>query len=121
MLLQLIPSKAGSSIELQRELFWEQATKLSETIKDAELLELDNTEILYRLFHEDDVRLFKAKPVIFKCTCSLERMQNAIKMLGEADTDQLLKTNKTIDVKCEYCSSQYSFDKNDVEALMQEK
>ncbi len=117
MLLQLIPSNEGSSTDLQRELFWEQATKLSETITDPELLDLDNSEILHRLFHEDDVRLFKQKNISHKCTCSVERMQNALRMLGEEEAYTMLTTNHTIDIKCEYCSSAYSFDKNDVKDL----
>lgn len=117
MMMQLIPDRSGSSSAGERELFWEHASKLGETIQQDELLTLDNTEILHRLFHQEDVRLFEASPVSFHCSCDLARMQNAIITLGEADALALLKTNHQIEIQCEYCSAHYAFNQSEVQAL----
>lgn len=115
MLLQLMPesSKASSN----REEFWEHAVKIGETITPEELLELDNQDILYRLYHGEDIRLFDAEPVVFECNCSQQKMQEAVKTLGHQDALDLLKQKQQIVVTCEYCNEEYTFDKVDIEAL----
>ena len=117
MMLQLIPDHQGSSSPEQREKFWEHSTQLGETISSAELLQLENSLILHRLYHQEDVRIFEMQPVSFRCTCTLERMQSAVRTLGESEVRDILKTNREVEVKCEYCSSQYSFDRDEVNKL----
>ena len=116
MLLQLLPSQT-QTIE-ERENFWRHAVQLGDTIKDDELLSLDNETILHRLYHEEDIRLYEAEHVQFKCQCSQERMNNVIKMLGKNETDDIFKTRQVIDITCEYCNTVYSFDRIDVAAIL---
>ena len=94
--------------------YWEHVSTLAATISDQELLNLDNTEILHRLFHEEDIRLFDESPAVFKCRCTKEKMEKAILTCGEAEIETLLIINPVIDVTCEFCNQQYSFDKVDV-------
>lgn len=117
MMLQIIPQSSGPSSPEKRELFWEHATKLGETITSEELLTLENQTILHRLFHEEDVRLFEANAIAFQCSCDLDRMKNAIRMLGEADAMALLSTHKEISIACEYCNAQYAFNQAEVQAI----
>ena len=76
-----------------------------------------NQELLQTLFPKPDIRLFDLEPITFNCSCSMERMQNAIKTAGKEEAMDILKTNKTIEVKCEFCSKQYDFDKDEVNTL----
>ena len=117
MMLQLLPEDQNNHSSLQREQFWEHAVKLGETLTVAELLKLKNADILHRLYHQEDVRLFEQQPVIFNCTCSLERMQNAIRLMGEEAALDILKTNREIEVNCQYCSNLFAFDKNSVNEI----
>ena len=55
-------------------LTFEHAKILADTLQAEELLKLDATELLHRLYHEDDLRLFDAHPVRFQCRCSRERV-----------------------------------------------
>lgn len=111
MMLQLMPGDAeGLPDAKSREDFWQHATALGETIKDDELLTLDNETLLHRLYHQEEVRLFDFESVTFKCNCSVERMQNAIKTLGESQAKEILQTSKDIVVNCEYCNNNYAFD-----------
>jgi molecular chaperone Hsp33 len=114
MLLQLLP--AGTDSEA-REFFWEHANKLAETIRDEELLSLDNQTFLYRLYHEEKIRLFDSKPIGFFCPCSRNKMLEAVRTLGEEEAIEHFKAHKSINVTCEFCQQHYAFDKVDVSYL----
>jgi len=96
---------------------WERVCMLAETIKDEELLSLDARELLRRLFHEEDLRLFEPEPVAFRCGCSRERIGEALVSLGEGEVAQMLEEMGSIDVSCEFCNASYSFDTVDAAAL----
>lgn len=113
MLLQLLP---GSDTE-EQENFWEYAVKIGETITKDELLSLDNQTLLHRLYHETVIRLYNAKAVEFKCRCNKEKMQEVIKILGKEDITKLLEERDTIDVSCDFCNENYSFDSIDIAML----
>jgi molecular chaperone Hsp33 len=110
MLLQLMPGDNDQN----REEFWQYAVKIGETITQQELAELDNETILYRLYHETELRLFTAKPISFECTCSKEKMQALIRSLGKEEAQAIIQERGSIDISCEFCHSHYSFDEIDV-------
>lgn len=112
MLLQVMPEQNNAEPEA-----WHEVEILADTLTDKEMLTLKNQEILHRLFHEHAVKIFDAKDIAFECRCSVERMKNAIQTFGREEAFQILSTNKEIEVKCEYCSSSYAFDRNDVEDI----
>lgn len=112
-LLQTLPTKSMHD-DLS---FWQHITTLSDTITQEELLTLSNTEILYRLFHEETLSLFESKPISFQCHCSLESMQNAIRIFGYNEAKQVIKEDGVVTVNCEFCNAKYDFDAIDVEKL----
>ncbi|MCL1039570.1 Hsp33 family molecular chaperone HslO [Shewanella submarina] len=111
MLLQVLPSQSGDNEE------YEHLTQLTATIKAEELLELDAEEVLHRLYHQEEVRLFDPQPVSFKCTCSRERSAAAIRTVDKAEIDSILAETGKIEMGCEYCNSNYVFDAIDVEGI----
>ncbi len=113
MLLQLLPGQDTG----QREEFWEYATKIGQTVTADELLNLSNSEILYRLYHETEIRLLLEKSVRFKCRCNVDKMRSVLKMLGQDDVHQLLKEYEKIEVVCDFCNQKYYFDSIDVAIL----
>lgn len=117
MLLQLLP---GQDIE-QREQFWEYAVALGQTVKDDELLHLDNQTLLHRLYHETQLRLFDSRSASFQCRCTAEKMQQVLVVLGEEDTKQLLAEKGQVDVTCDFCNSHYTFDAVDITLLFHKK
>lgn len=96
---------------------WNTLSHLFCSITHDELLKLTSETIIYRLFNEFSINIFEQKNINFKCTCSLEKMQSAIMSLGEDDAKELLKTNRLIEVLCEYCKNHYGFDKNDIQTI----
>ncbi|MEE9492566.1 MAG: Hsp33 family molecular chaperone HslO [Gammaproteobacteria bacterium] len=111
LLLQQLPGETCDNDAWRRETF------LTETVTNQELLDLPATQLLYRLFNEEDVRLFKAQTVIFFCPCSRDRIRAVLQGLGAAEVKSIMEEQETIDVQCEFCGRQYSFDAVDSQLL----
>lgn len=113
MLLQKLPA-AGEDTDADA---WNRATHLGATVKPRELLNVSAPEIIRRLFHEEDIRLFDSTPVHFGCNCSRERVSNALRMLGPDEVHSLLQETGTIEADCEFCNRCYVFDAVDAEQV----
>jgi len=96
---------------------WQHAEALGNTISNAELLSLSTIEILHRLFHEDDIRLFDPSPLSFRCSCSNERIAKMIISLGINEARGIISEQGKIQVDCEFCNARYIYDSVDVEKL----
>ena len=80
-------------------------------------MELPGQEVLHRLFHDEDVRVFEPVPIAFRCSCSRERVANMLKSLGHEEIKAILAEEEVIAIDCEFCYQQYEFDKVDAEQL----
>ncbi len=96
---------------------WQHAEALGNTISNEELLTLSTKEILHRLFHEDDIRLFEPAPLSFRCSCSSNRIDKMIISLGVNEAREIISEQGKIQVDCEFCNAQYNYDSVDVENL----
>lgn len=112
MLLQKMPDGPEADTDA-----WNRAVLLGATVKSRELLDLPAREIIHRLFHEEDIRLFDSTPVHFGCTCSRERVANTLRMLGHDEIRSLLDEIGYIEVDCEFCNHHYVFDAVDAEQV----
>jgi len=111
MLLQVLPAQ-----DAQIDDFNHLAT-LTETIKAEELLTLPANDVLWRLYHEEDVTLYDPQSVVFTCSCSRERCAAAIRTLPDEEIDSILAEDNEIDMNCDYCGSHYVFDAMDITAI----
>jgi molecular chaperone Hsp33 len=96
---------------------WQHAELLANTLSKDELLSLSTLEILHRLFHQEDIRLFEPSPLSFRCGCSTERIEQMILTLGLQEARALLEEQGEIKVDCEFCNAHYRFDNIDIETL----
>lgn len=96
---------------------WNRIQQLSSTIKDEELLELSAEEIIHRLYHEEDVRIFEPELISFRCSCSHERVASMLRSLGAEEVQNIIEEQSKIEVACEFCNHKYSFDAVDTEQL----
>ena len=96
---------------------WNRIQQLSSTIKDEELLELSAEEIIHRLYHEEDIRLFEAETISYLCHCSRERVANMLLSLGREEVKSMIEELEKIEVACEFCNHNYTFDAVDTEQL----
>jgi len=89
---------------------WERAQALFSTTGDDELIdpEVPTDRLLYRLFHEDGVRLFAAKPLQAFCRCSQDRIMDVLRSFPPEERAEMVEADTgLIRVTCEYCSSVY--------------
>ena len=96
---------------------WNRATQLAATITTPELLKLPAQNLLHRLYHQEDIRLFDPRPVSFRCSCSSERVASMLRMLGYAEVRSILEERDTVEVTCEFCNRAYRYDSVDAEQL----
>lgn len=116
MLVQLLPQTQADR-DNDPDL-WDRLSVLTSTIKADELTGLDANEILYRLYHEEEVVLPEPTPLQFACTCSQQKSEGAIIQLGFDDAKQAVAAHGgKLVLDCGFCGTEYQFDEKAVEAL----
>lgn len=110
LLLQLLPEADRSSDG------WTRVEALFGTLSPAELLAGPDTDLLWRLFHEDGVRLLAQEPLRFACSCSQARVEDMLQGLGSEEARAALQDG-IVEVHCEFCGQGYRLDQAAVEAL----
>lgn len=121
LMIQQLPREGGErklegeahdlSLEGDDEENWNRARHLARTVEDHELLDptLTPERLLYRLFHEEGVRVVKATPLAEACRCSRERIAMYLERFGAAELADLREPDGSIAATCEFCSRKYSF------------
>ncbi len=117
IMLQALPTQICESAE-QREEDWRRIVHLASTIKPLEMLNLASEDILYRLFHEESVRIFEPKTVTYECSCSRERMERALIGLGRDELEDILAEQGKLATQCEFCMTDYVFEASDIHQLI---
>lgn len=117
-MIQKVPAAAGTEVDVDA---WERITYLSSTLKAEEVFNLPAEEILHRLFHEEQTRIYPASALSFYCTCSKERLAGALTQLGYDELDSMLKELGSIDINCEFCQQHYRFNRDEVEGLFPQR
>ncbi len=116
-LIQALPQQLITNEDDNRDK-WETVITLADTVKTAELLQLDHTTLLYRLFNEHPLRLFEPKALHFACSCSRERSISALLSIGKDEVEELLVERGSIDIDCQFCNQHYHFAADDVRKLL---
>src|SRR5689334_17387254 len=122
IMLQRVPAVGGiftRSIEEEREEGWRKAMVLMSSSTSAELLDpaLAPNDLLFRLFHEDGVRVYKPHALAAQCRCSRERVERILIQIGPAELDEMKLENGEVTVTCEFCSTTYRFAEDEIDEL----
>ena len=96
---------------------WQYVESLLQTVNQDELLHTTANTLLYRLFHEQEVRVFEPEHLEFACTCSHEKVGNMLLLLGGQEVGQILLEQGSVEIACDFCQQKYVFDEEDVKAL----
>jgi molecular chaperone Hsp33 len=90
---------------------WVEGRSLVETVEDIELIDpaLSSERLLYRLFHERGVRVFRSSELTAQCSCSRHNVEAMLRSFPQSDRDDMVE-NGVISVTCEFCSATYKFD-----------
>lgn len=108
LLIQLLPRNSEEEQERVDQDLWPRLTMLTETLKIEELTDLESSEILYRLYNEEEVRLPEVEVLKFGCTCSKERCAQALEQIGAEAVRETLEHQNPITMDCQFCNTQYS-------------
>lgn len=114
LLLQVLPERAREAGEAG---FWEHIAHLVATLQHWELLDNGAETLLWSLFHAEKVRLHEPEPVVFGCRCSVQRVQDTLRALGESEVRSVLAEQGRVQVHCEFCQQEYSFDQKAVDGM----
>ena len=114
ILIQRLPEGHGD------EDGWPRVVQLTETLKAEELRQLAATDILHRLYHQEDVRVFDPEPVSFACSCSRECVGGMLKLLGREEVANIIAEQGSVEIACEFCRQSYVFDEEDAAGMFSE-
>ncbi|MDB5419849.1 MAG: chaperone protein Hsp33 [Phenylobacterium sp.] len=89
---------------------WIRTQAFFETVGEDELIDpmLSSQQLLFRLFHEDGVRVFGSQPLRAFCRCSQDRIETVLKSFDPDQRAQMVEPDGRIHVTCEYCSKVYA-------------
>lgn len=98
-------------------LDWERICHLAATVSADELAQYSPTELLTRVFAEDQIRLFPAEPLHFHCSCNRDRIAQVLISMGNEEVQDILEEQGMVSVACEFCGQDYRFDTVDCVGL----
>ncbi|MEA1649850.1 Hsp33 family molecular chaperone HslO [Nitrospirillum sp. BR 11164] len=123
IMLQALPDEDAGSVASDAkpsdlEDDWRRAMALLSTVTPAEVLDpaLPVNDVLFRLFHEEEVRAYDPHGLAAQCRCSRERVVTVLKSLPRDEVAEL-KVDGAVDVACEFCSTHYRFDDAELETV----
>jgi molecular chaperone Hsp33 len=90
---------------------WTEVQALLGTVEPDELLDptVGSERLLYRLFHEHGVRVFRGAEIVDDCSCSRDKIRSILESFTAEEIDESTEDG-AITVSCEFCSTEYSFD-----------
>ena len=112
-LLQQLPPQLESDAA-KRANQWEHLVTLAQTITPGEMNELEPAHLLSRLFGNESISLYEEEGATFACTCSNERMANALIALGDEELTNMFEEQPVIEIGCEFCGRLRQMSREDV-------
>ncbi len=90
---------------------WVEGRTMIETVEDLELIDpaLSSEQLVYRLFHERGVRVFRDAPIRAECSCSRDGVETMLRSFLPEDREDMVE-NGVISVTCEFCNRNYVFE-----------
>jgi molecular chaperone Hsp33 len=119
LMVQRVPPEGGYRVLPDDvEDGWRRAMVLMSSATAAELVdpELPPRRLLFRLFHQDGVRVYDTHPLEARCRCSRERIERILRALPAEDIAGMREDGVTT-VTCEFCNTPYVFDKADLDRI----
>jgi molecular chaperone Hsp33 len=91
---------------------WIRANALLDTVNEIELIgpTVTPADLLLRLFHEEEPRVYDPQPVKFGCTCSEDKVRQSLSIYSAKDIKYMTTDEGTVTADCQFCGSHYVFD-----------
>jgi molecular chaperone Hsp33 len=109
LMVQAVPGAKIDDIKTSDD--WQRVSLFMQTLEDIELLdtEVAAESILWRLFHEDEVRVHPSQPLHFQCSCEPDRVRTVLKSYSVEELRDLPDPDGIIRTRCEFCGTVYEF------------
>ncbi len=104
--------QSGDILEGDEDENWRRANILLDTVDTLELVgpSISPTDLLLRLFHDEEPRVFDAQPVHFGCTCSGDRVRQSLSIYSAKDISTMTTDEGVVTADCQFCGTHYTFD-----------
>ena len=106
-LIQLLPDADTKENQLAD---YDHLCQLTNTIKAEEIFTLKAEDLLYRLYHQEEVRLFEPQAVTYQCSCGEQKCLNAIAQIDPSELKSIIEEQGKVSMTCDYCRTTYDFD-----------
>jgi molecular chaperone Hsp33 len=119
LMLQRVPPEGGYAVIADDvEDGWRRSMVLMSSVTPEELVDPDLSprRLLYRLFHEEGVRVYNTHPLEARCRCSRERIEGVLRLFSPGELREMREQGITT-VTCEFCNQSYLFDEADLDRL----
>lgn len=115
ILIQKMPTKRENDPMENIDELWNEDKILMDSLKKEEIFDenLSMEDLLFRLFHEHQVRVVKQNEYSFGCRCSRAKLMNTLSAMSEKDIDDMVENGK-ITATCQFCGQVYTFDKSEL-------
>jgi len=104
--------KADDLVEGDDAENWNRVNILLGTVEDLELIgpSVPPTDLLLRLFHEEQPRVYDPQPVRFGCTCSEDRVRQSLSIYSARDIEKMTTDEGRVTADCQFCGAHYDLD-----------
>lgn len=118
IMIQHMPGHEKGDRDKEREdEDWNRTSILLKSCTEGELVtpNLHSTDLLFRLFHEDGIRVYPATPVRHVCRCSREKVVNILRTFPKEEIGETCRAEGHVSVICEFCSREYVFNDRELD------
>ena len=108
--------QAADLVQGGEEENWNRVNALLGTVEEIELIgpTLAPNDLLFRLFHEENPRVYDTQPVRFGCTCSEDRVRQSLSIYSARDIEKMTTDEGTVTADCQFCGAHYVLDPKSV-------
>jgi molecular chaperone Hsp33 len=111
IMVQRLPGEGGTAPAARDEMTaddWRRSMMFLATVREEELIDpsISAHRLLFRLFHEEGVRVYDAKTLSRGCRCSQERVVSILQCLDQAALGEFATDGK-VDMVCEFCNQTF--------------
>jgi molecular chaperone Hsp33 len=95
---------------------WTRCSALFDTLAAPEMLQLRGSDLLHRLFHEENLQILGQRPLSFACSCSRSRVEDMLRSLGPDEAAEACQEGQAV-VHCDFCGQAYHFEPAEIADL----
>ncbi len=119
VLIQRLPARDGGGEGNEDGDHWQHLETLFATLSPAELAGTPTSDLLLKVFHGEEIRVFRPKPVALVCRCSHASISTMLVSLGRKELEGLVLERGEVEVTCEFCGKSYRYSVAEMQELFE--